>query len=272
MGKVINNTLGKIRNSVGQNNFYVRAGVQVVRLKPSFTPDRTFTLLQTKQQYKLKAVRKVLQDAGFEDWVNCINTGNNKKYNASSKYNRITGLMLKNIRNVPSAIEDADYTIEEFIQEYLYDMASKFSIGNIPNIVNSYSLSWVSSKYRLRLGVSQNALQKGLQIANRRRSPEYYYTDNHVYVIGWFLSPDMAGGGVFFNQLATIVDGSDSPQGSDLPPYYIDIDLNISQLESGSICGLSVANYLLNTSVDLKQNETPYSNNSSNNNYFTWML
>lgn len=188
MGKVINNTIGRIRKSVGQNNFYVRSGVQVMRLKPSFSPDRQFTDLQKYQQMRMKIVRKFIETYDLGYWAQSINNANNRRYNASSRFNRLLGFLLKNISDSVITSNMTDEDIPEWIQNNMATLVSHFAVGNILNPVTSVSVGDGTNGTQVDFVMSGKAVERCLAIANRRRIKSNWYDVSHFWAIGWLVS------------------------------------------------------------------------------------
>lgn len=90
------------RKSVGQNNYYRRKGVQLVRSKATFAPDRTFTTAQKLQQSKMAAVQYTLKTLNAQRLAPFANTNIIKRYNAATQLNRLTSNMLHGLDNVPT--------------------------------------------------------------------------------------------------------------------------------------------------------------------------
>lgn len=215
MGKVINNTIGRIRKSVGQNNFYVRSGVQVMRLKPSFSPDRKFTDLQKYQQMRMKIVRKFIETYDLGYWAQSINNANNRRYNASSRFNRLLGFLLKNISDsvVLSNMTDAD--IPEWIENNIAALVSHFAVGNILNPVTSVSVGVGTNGTQIDFNMSGKAIDRCLAVANRRRIKSNWYDVSHFWAIGWLVSSTYTEKSLFVcDQLNPVKQSSGDYKGS----------------------------------------------------------
>lgn len=98
------------RKSVGQNNYYRRKGVQLVRSKATFAPNRTFTNAQKICQTKMSAVQYLLTDGMANKWANFCNISNKKRYNASTQINKLAAGLL---REIPDAYADPEKTVIE---------------------------------------------------------------------------------------------------------------------------------------------------------------
>lgn len=88
------------RKSIGQQNYYRRKGVQLVRTKATFAPDRTFTESQKVQQSKMAAVQYALKELHVSVLAPFANTNTIKRYNAATPLNRLTSNMLHGIDDV----------------------------------------------------------------------------------------------------------------------------------------------------------------------------
>ena len=263
MGKVINNTIGRIRKSVGQNNFYVRSGVQVVRLKPSFSPDRKFTGLQVAQQFRMKCMRRTAELFDFASWANCVNNANNRRYNASSKFNRMLGFMLKSASTLAVQSNPTDADIDAWIKSNLYRYIDKFAVGNIPNPIVGAELQEDAGDITLQLTISRSLVSKGLSIANRRRKPSNQYDDTCFYVVGWIAGSSFNNGGIFIHDAIEM----DRPStGSDSAT----ISTTVAYPAEGTSGIISLATYIYSDDYEGLTTSELYSLFSSNNSVFNW--
>ena len=166
---------GQVRKSVGSNNYYRRAGVQIVRSKPTFAPSREFTRLQLLQQQRMAAVQRFYREYGLEAISQASNTSNNKRYNASSRSNRLIGNMLKNMKYWNDAIYDDAY---EWLLFSIRRVTAGFSVGNLstPYINGIYIGNHDGSEYaEVVVEMPTASLQSLLMQANKvRRAGSYF--------------------------------------------------------------------------------------------------
>lgn len=158
---------GQVRKSVGANNYYRRAGVQIVRSKPTFAPGRSFSEAQLLQQWRMKVAQFVCLQLSLGKCCNVFNVINNKLYNASSRYNRLVKVILAN------HWEDAtDYTIEpsEYFYGYWDTVLSKFSIGDVKFTNVNTSVSVSGSNLIVSITNVSAVTNELLRLANKRRS------------------------------------------------------------------------------------------------------
>lgn len=154
------------RKSIGQTTYYRRGGVQMVRSKPTFAPGRTFTTAQLVQQYKMKIVQSAYKNEGLNNLVPYMNCQNNKRYNASSKYNRWC-------RQILMAIPDSAYSetvpAEEYAQEKLFNISKNMSIGNITMATRIRANYWYhGGAYYLEAGFSEDEFYSFLEAARKK--------------------------------------------------------------------------------------------------------
>lgn len=170
------------RKSVGQTTYYRRAGVQMVRTKPTFAPGRTFTTAQLVQQYKMKIVQAAYKDEGLNRLVPYMNCQNNKRYNASSKYNRWA-------RQLLLAIPDSSYSTtvpaEEYMQENLFNFSRNMSIGNIWMAQRTRASYWFNDgAYYLEAGFEEDEFYAFLETARRKLKTKKQLTYKNIGVCG----------------------------------------------------------------------------------------
>lgn len=113
------------RKSTGQNTYYRRKGVQLVRSKATFAPGRTFTNPQKVCQANMAAVQFLLTEGQANKWANCCNISNKKRYNASTQINKLTSQLLNGIpRNLvdvnASAQSNACLVAENAFSNFCY--------------------------------------------------------------------------------------------------------------------------------------------------------
>lgn len=170
------------RKSVGQTTYYRRAGVQMVRSKPTFAPGRTFTTAQLVQQYKMQVAQAAYKDQGMINLVPYMNCQNNKRYNASSKYNRW-------VRQVLLAIPDSSYSTtvpaEEYAQENLFNFSRNMSVGNISMAQRTKANYWYNKgAYYLEAGFSEDEFYAFLETARRKLKTKKQLTYKNIGVCG----------------------------------------------------------------------------------------
>lgn len=170
------------RKSIGQTTYYRRGGVQMVRSKPTFAPGRTFTTAQLVQQYKMKIVQSAYKNEGMNNLVSYMNCQNNKRYNASSKYNRWC-------RQILLAIPDSAYSetvpAEEYAQEHLFNISRNMSIGNILMPARERANYWYNSgAYYLSAGFAEDSFNTFLETARRKLKSKKPLTYKNIGVCG----------------------------------------------------------------------------------------
>ena len=259
MGKVINNTIGRVRKSVGQNNFYVRSGVQVMRLKPSFSPDRKFSDLQKYQQMRMKIVRKFIETYDLGYWAQSINNANNRRYNASSRFNRLLGFLLKNISDKVITSNMTEEDIPEWIQNNIATITSHFAVGNMLNPVSSVVVDTGINGTELTFKMQAKAVERCLAIANRRRIKSNWYDTSHFWAIGWLIGSSYSGGSLFVVDNMTVEKQSNGD-------YEGVIDAGMQGPSSGATGTFSFAVFLHSDDYDTWES----SRFSSNNIIFSW--
>lgn len=170
------------RKSIGQTTYYRRGGVQMVRSKPTFAPGRTFTTAQLVQQYKMKIVQSAYKDQGINNLIPYMNCQNNKRYNASSKYNRW-------VRQVLLAIPDSAYSetvpAEEYAQENLFNFSRNMSVGNISMAQRIKANYWYNAgAYYLEAGFSEDEFYAFLESARKKLKSKKQLTYKNIGVCG----------------------------------------------------------------------------------------
>lgn len=170
------------RKSVGQTTYYRRAGVQMVRSKPTFAPGRTFTTAQLVQQYKMKIVQSAYKEERLNNLVPYMNCQNNKRYNASSKYNRW-------VRQLLLAIPDSAYSVtvpeEEYAQENLFNFSRNMSVGNISMAQRARANYWYNEgTYYLEAGFSEDEFYSFLESARKKLKSKKQLTYKNIGICG----------------------------------------------------------------------------------------
>lgn len=185
------------RKSVGQTTYYRRAGVQMVRSKPTFAPGRTFTTAQLVQQYKMQVAQASYKDQGMINLVPYMNCQNNKRYNASSKYNRW-------VRQVLLAIPDSAYSVtvpaEEYAQENLFNFSRNMSIGNITMAQRTKANYWYNAgAYYLEAGFDEDGFYAFLESARKKLKTKRQLTYKNIGVCGLMSTTGDTGLSVVIN-------------------------------------------------------------------------
>lgn len=192
------------RKSVGQTTYYRRAGVQMVRSKPTFAPGRTFTTAQLVQQYKMQVAQAAYKDQGLINLVPYMNCQNNKRYNASSKYNRW-------IRQVLLAIPDSAYSVtvpaEEYAQENLFNFSRNMSIGNITMAQRTKANYWHNNgAYYLEAGFDEDGFSAFLESARRKLKTKKQLTYKNIGICGLMSTTGDTGLSIVINPTMPDVD------------------------------------------------------------------
>lgn len=142
-----------IRKSVGEVTYYRVRGVQLARTKPTFPPDRTFSVAQREQQAKMKIAQATMVELGANTIAPYCNCSNNKRYNSSSQTNRLVSNMIKHVdQDAITMVVDGDDTVLNVAKEYLKYTMQGFSIGNLtlPELIKStYTQSGASIVVKL---------------------------------------------------------------------------------------------------------------------------
>lgn len=172
---------GQVRKSVGANNYYRRAGVQIVRSKPTFAPGRKFTPAQLSQQFRMQVTQYILLQVGLGQCANCSNVVNNRLYNASSRYNR----MVKQVISNDWEYTEAEFPTPEEMWNYGWDsVLEKWSIGDVkgnPSRIEIYQNAgeWTLSVYGL-----ENIAAQALRLVNKKRAKSGQLSDLNIGVCG----------------------------------------------------------------------------------------
>lgn len=170
------------RKSIGQTTYYRRGGVQMVRSKPTFAPGRTFTTAQLVQQYKMKIVQSAYRDNGMSNLVPYMNCQNNRRYNASSRYNRWCG---QTLLAIPDSAYSSTVPAEEYAQEHLFNISRNMSVGNIQMAERVTANYWYNAgAYYLSAGFSENSFNAFLESARRKLKSKKTLTYKNIGVCG----------------------------------------------------------------------------------------
>lgn len=185
------------RKSVGQTTYYRRAGVQMVRSKPTFAPGRTFTTAQLVQQYKMQIAQAAYKDQGIINLVPYMNCQNNKRYNASSKYNRWVRQILLSI---PDSAYSATVPAEEYAQENLFNFSRNMSIGNITMAQRTKANYWYNGgAYYLSAGFDEDGFYAFLETARRKLKTKKQLTYKNIGICGLMSTTGDTGLSVVIN-------------------------------------------------------------------------
>lgn len=153
------------RKSIGQTTYYRRNGVQMVRSKPTFSPGRTFTPAQLRQQYKMQVVQSLYKDQFMNALIPYMNCQNNKRYNASSRYNRFAGNVL---RSVPDSAYSVSVPANEYAQEHMFQICRNMSVGNIFSPQIKDANYWhASGGYYIQFLFDMNSINSFLETASK---------------------------------------------------------------------------------------------------------
>lgn len=172
---------GQVRKSVGANNYYRRAGVQIVRSKPTFAPGRQFTPAQLSQQYRMQVTQYILLQVGLGQCAKCANVVNNRLYNASSRYNRMVKQVIMN---------DWEYTEAEFptpaeMWDYGWEsVLEKWSIGDVKGAPTRIEIVKYNNEWTLHVyGLDEIAAQ-ALYLVNKKRAKSGQLSYMNIGVCG----------------------------------------------------------------------------------------
>lgn len=181
---------GQVRKSVGANNYYRRAGVQIVRSKPTFAPGRTFTPAQLSQQEIMKLAQFMMVEKNAQALANFCNITNNRKYNASSKYNRLVSRIMPEIKKEsPSVgVDMEDFWNEKGIWVFRY-----FTIGNIQPFWYKEDMVSSGTSIEISLYYNEQDLFNFLQKVNKRRADSGKLTIANIGMCGIF-NESLVGG------------------------------------------------------------------------------
>lgn len=170
------------RKSVGQTTYYRRAGVQMVRSKPTFAPGRTFTTAQLVQQYKMQVAQAAYKDQGMINLVPYMNCQNNKRYNASSKYNR---WVRQTLLAIPDLAYSATVPAEEYAQENLFNFSRNMSVGNITMAQRTRANYWYNKgAYYLTAGFDEDGFYAFLESARKKLKTKKPLSYKNIGVCG----------------------------------------------------------------------------------------
>lgn len=212
---------GQVRKSVGANNYYRRAGVQIVRSKPTFAPGRKFTSSQLQKQFYMKVAQWVMETGQVSRIAHLMNCVNNKLYNASSRYNRAVGNILKQIQetNYPY-----DSTILEFMQEYGETILVDLSNGMVAQQALPTWGSSTSSTKQIVFSPILEELNILLNMANKKRTQRNRLTLQNVGLALVLLYPNASVEADMMRSYA-VVSPTNINESEDEITYEIPIDV-----------------------------------------------
>lgn len=182
MAVIKTSTLGQARKSIGATNYYRRAGVQIARSKPTFAPGRQFTDLQLLQQARMRFVQFLMLDMGARYIADYANCRIRRLYNASSRYNRLVGLLLPNTVEQP---EDVEYSGIDYWKDLGWSVLGKWSIGNVSVDFNVSEFGVKNGQLSVSLQFSSFMLSSLLRWCNKRRSASLQYLPDNIGLCGF---------------------------------------------------------------------------------------
>lgn len=182
MAVVRSTSFGKVRKSVGQETYYRRAGVQLVRSKPTFAPGRTFTPAQLSQQMKMKVAQTVMRDYSGSLMANSINVYNKKRYNASSRFNRLIANIIDSLGGYP--FPGASDTIE-IITSFFDVVFPKFAQGIIGGSVSGLDVYNGAKSLLVSIEKSSTVIKSLLDSVNKKRSLSGKVTMDNIGCCGF---------------------------------------------------------------------------------------
>lgn len=172
---------GQVRKSVGSNNYYRRAGVQIVRSKPTFAPGRTFTPAQLAQQWRMQVAQYGMLTLGLGKCSNCANVINNRLYNASSRYNRMVQQIM--INNWEYGYNEG-MTPEQAWNSGWDSIMEKWSIGDVKVSPVTMRIRQDTLYTYLDIFGAWNAISELVRLTNKRRRQSGYLSMADVGVCG----------------------------------------------------------------------------------------
>lgn len=181
---------GQVRKSVGANNYYRRSGVQIVRSKPTFAPGRTFTPAQLSQQEIMKIAQYMMLEKNAKVLADFCNITNNRKYNASSKYNRLVSHLMTEIKSVSHPVGT---DLEDFWNMEGVYIFKTFTIGNIQPFWYKEDITSTDNLLEIALYYNEQDLFSFLQKVNKRRAASGQLTVANIGICGVF-NEDSASG------------------------------------------------------------------------------
>lgn len=182
---------GQVRKSVGANNYYRRAGVQLVRSKPTFAPGRQFTEAQLLQQYVMKLVQYLLLTQNAKIITDYCNVANNKLYNASSRYNRFLRHTMKKVRaEIGTAMPD----FEDFWNENGIFVLQDFSVGNMEWFATDVKFATAGNGITFSVAFDSTIMRRVLAQVNKKRAASSQFTVANMGMCGFFNEEPATGG------------------------------------------------------------------------------
>ena len=180
MAVIRSTAYGQVRKSVGANNYYRRAGVQLVRSKPTFAPGRTFTEAQLNKQFLMKAAQASMSTLGWGDVANLMNVANNKLYNSSSRFNRAVQRILSAAQTLTiDRQESPDY----WATSNAGVLFENISLGDVVldseiNDITDNTSSWI-----VELGGCKAAVERMIYLTNKKRARSGYLSWQNVGLV-----------------------------------------------------------------------------------------
>ena len=175
--------LGAARKSVGDLNYYRVRGVQMVRRKAVFTPNRVFTTAQVKQQSKMQRAQSLLHAYNGMAIVNATNVTTNRKYSTTSRVNRFVGSCMDygNLVvpiNAPSDLDLLAYSAQTVLR--VWSLGS-LELPNYLSVSPGAGAAWDT----LTFGGLKSYCDKWLQDFNKTRSKNGQLDYANIGVVGW---------------------------------------------------------------------------------------
>lgn len=212
MAVIKSSALGQARKSIGATNYYRRSGVQISRNKPVFAPSRTFTEAQLLQQYTMKLMQNLMLVRGAKVIADYCNVPNNRKYNASSRYNRfLRGVMPQIRKTIGSTMPDE----EDFWNEKGTGVLMYYSTGNVEWFATGYQGSSNTDMVTIYVDIDDLVLRRVLANANKRRVKSSQFTNVNIGCCGFIQELPLEGSALDVLQ-PTMVDMTSIEEGGPL--------------------------------------------------------
>lgn len=212
--------LGSARKSLGDLNYYRVRGVQLVRKKAVFTPGRTFTTAQLKQQSKMLRAQSLLHAFGFEGLVNCTNVDTNRKFSQTSRVNRFIGKAM----NYSSVSVPSSSLTETQITAYnARTILSDWSLGSLamPSKID-LSITYDSGTTNVVFTNLKPYAKIWLDDFNSTRSANGQLSYANIGVLGWLQDPDGSSPALACFGVTSLF--LDDPNGVSDPLLVLDLD------------------------------------------------
>lgn len=180
MAVIRSTAYGQVRKSVGANNYYRRAGVQLVRSKPTFAPGRTFTEAQLNKQFLMKAAQASMSMLGWGDVANLMNVANNKLYNSSSRFNRAVQRILSAAQTLTiDRQESPDY----WATSNAGVLFENISLGDVVLDSEISDITDNTSSWVVQLGGCKAAVERMIYLTNKKRARSGYLSWQNVGLV-----------------------------------------------------------------------------------------